>query len=79
MQAHYEVFQGKRNIFTRKWRWYFQLIASNGEPQDLSEPYTTKQHAQDGVVAHANSVLIATNVDLAVSLEAITVVYPDEA
>lgn len=36
--------------------WRFQFIAANGEPQDLSEPYTTEYDASRGAQDLADNI-----------------------
>lgn len=61
MLPKFEVFESKK-LF-RAPRWYFQLVAANGEPQDLSEPYTEQAHAINGVYSLCRNVLRSCGLD----------------
>ena len=67
MLPKFEIFEGKRRTWLGRAkseeRWYFQLVAPNGERQDISEPYTTQTHTINGVYALCRNVLLSCGLD----------------
>lgn len=57
-------FELHRGYLPLRRRWYFQLIAGNGEPLCTSEPYNTKQAALDGITALRSAASTAVTHDL---------------